>query len=614
MMNTIRRLGTIIVVVIALTGCQKETLTPDDGTKDLGREIELTMSASMSDVVIPTRALAEPDEKAITRLDVLVFKGDDTFAYTVQANNPTVSGSTLSYTVRLKKSTESEKYKLVLLANLTAAPSIAVGTAKEVALAAITFAPTTNWTTGTTIPMWADYPTAAVVTTSTIGTSFGSTAMIRSLARVNVTNAAILTFQLTKVWVYNSTDKARVAPQLVNYDAKNTKVTAPSLAESTAMTAVYSKESTDNKVEREIYIGESEDKPVGDAAAVCLVLEGTFGETTNFYRVDMVAADGTTSLDILRNHTYNVNITGVEGSGYDTKEDAFASMPINITVEIKVWDDAKLNDITTDGQYSLAVEKGRFDVEGLGGTESIAYSTDYPKRATAATSDSWITIAPLENSSAIEFSYEYNPSVKDTRAGSITITAGRIVKKIIINQAGKPFTYVGMFGGELVGDDTNGWAFSKPLYTQTVDEGSNVKWALDTEGDYSVLAGSKTDGRANTWNLSKGSGGSLTGFPAANRCFGKNNTVEQASKDALTWYLPAQEQLMGIWVTHTGSNASYIYLDGETVVKYWSSSALTSSTPDDYYYSWGANFYNGAISRIYRTDKWRVRCVREITP
>lgn len=605
MMNTIRRLGTIIVVVIALTGCQKETLTPDDGTKDLGREIELTMSASMSDVVIPTRALAEPDEKAITRLDVLVFEEGDTFAYTVQANNPTVSGNILSYTVRLKKSTESEKYKLVLLANLTAAPSIAVDTAKEEALAAITFAPTTNWTTGTTIPMWADYPTAAEVTTSTTGISFGNTAVIRSLARVNVTNAAISTFQLTKVWVYNSTDKARVAPVLTNYDAGNTKVTTPSVAESAGVTTTYFKAATSNKVEREIYIGESAKQVVGDASAVCLVLEGTYDGKSNFYRVDMVGTDGKTALDILRNHTYNVNITKVAGSGYGSKEDAFASMPVNITVEIKVWDDAKLNDITTDGQYSLAVEKSRFDVEGLGGTESIAYSTDYPKGATAATSDSWITIAPLENSSAIEFSYEYNPSVRDTRAGSITITAGRIVKKIFINQAEKAFTYVGMFGGELVGDDTNGWAFSKPLYTQTVDEeeGSNVEcaWAL-VQDDYLVLAGSKADGRANTWNLNKGSGGSLIGFPAANRCFGKNNTVEQASKDALTWYLPAQEQLMGIWVTHTGSNASY----QET---YWS-----SSDSYDVWYSWIFSFSNGNSRQFFQTTGiHKVRCVREIT-
>lgn len=145
----------------------------------------------------PSTSLAfkPTDENLTTRLDVLVFKGsDDTFAYTVQANSLTVSGNTLSYTVRLKK---SEAYKLVLLANQTAALTPTVGTAKEAALAAITFIPTTDWTTGTKIPMRADYPTAASVLTATTNASFGTTTFIRSLARVNVTNAAVSTLIAT---------------------------------------------------------------------------------------------------------------------------------------------------------------------------------------------------------------------------------------------------------------------------------------------------------------------------------------------------------------------------------------------------------------------------------
>ena len=606
MMNTIRRLGAILVVVAALTGCQKETFTPDDGTKDFGSEIELTMSASMSDVVIPTRALTEAEEKVITRLDVLVFKENDAFAYTVQANSPTVSGSTLSYTVRLKKSTASEKYKLVLLANLTAAPVIAAGTAKEVALAPITFTPTTDWVAGTKIPMWADYPTAAEVSTSTTAASFGTTAVIRSLARVNVTNnTATSTFTLTNVWVYNSTDKARVAPTLSNYDAGNTKVTTPSVAASTGITTVYSKAASSNKVEREIYIGESAKQAVGDASAVCLVLEGTYGGATNFYRVDMVAADGTTPLDILRNHTYNVNITKVAGSGYGSKDDAFASMPVNITVEIKVWDDANLNEITTDGQYSLAVDKGRFEVAVAQTNESVLYSTDYPNGATAVASDSWITNIVVGTSpKTITFTVAENTSYE--RTGSIKITAGRIEKKIIIRQ-GEPSSYVGMFGGELVGDETTGWAFSKPLYASGIDEmeGNTTtwQWATTTSDDHSALAGSKTDGRANTWNLNKESGGSLTDFHAANRCFQKNITTEQANKDDLRWYLPAQEQLMGIWITHAGNNIPFASNN------YWSSSQ------SDNYGSWLVSFSDGTANATGKnTTRTRVRCVRGVTP
>lgn len=601
-MNTIRRLGVIFMVMMGLAGCQKDTLMPEDGTKDLGSEIELTMSALMSDIVIPTRAITESEETAITRLDVLVFDGSDNFVYTIQANSPTVASGKLTYTVRLKKSTGSEKYKLVLLANLTAAPTITVGTAKETALTAITFVPATNWTTGGTIPMWAEYPTAAAVTIATTASSFGTTAVIRSLARVNVTNTATSTFTLTKVWVYNSTNKARVAPLFTYYDANNKKVTAPSIASGAATTNVYSKTATSNKVEREIYIGESDDKPVGDASAVCLVLEGTFGGKTNYYRVDLVAADGKTPLDILRNYTYNINITKVEGSGYATKEDAFASLPVNITVDIKVWDDANLNDITTDGQYSLAVESSTVDLAVEAGAGTIYFESDYPKTITATSTDNWITGITVGGISpkAVTFNFSQNTSFE--RTGTITITAGRIQKTISIRQA-EPVVYVGMFSGELVGNDTDGWAFSKPLYVQVQDQTEDATtiwvWALSSPEDHSALAGSKTDGRANTWNLNKGASGSLTDFPAANLCFKKNNATHQAGKDALVWYLPAQEQLMGIWVTANGSNASF----GSG--RYWSSSENANGS------SWYLNFSNGYTESYGKDYSYQVRCVRE---
>lgn len=440
-MHTLR--GLIIVIAIAaITGCHRsdngQPSTP--GTIDLGHEVRLTMRTSLSDAALwqtpPSRALTTANENAVSRLDVLVFNADDTFAYLAQASGLSVTGLTLSYMVSLKKSTTTEQYKLVLLANLPQAPTITPGTTKEQALAQITFTPTNNWIAGTTIPMWADYPNASVVTSAITNTSFGTTTLIRSLARINVVNSATSTFTLNAVHVYKSPGQARVAPALANFDRALMKVTAPSLPSGASTISTYSKGATANSVTNEIYMGELAPQTAGSTSAMCLVFQGTYQSASHYYRIDLINS-GTTTVSILRNHTYTVNITKVLGPGYSSLEAAYNSTPINITSTVTGNSDIGITDMVTDGQYTLTV--GRVPtLSSLASSGSIPYSSDhFSDPIVEKGSESWLTITSSGNSSPITFSVTANTDPAP-RHSSITIIAGRITKRIAIKQSPPP--------------------------------------------------------------------------------------------------------------------------------------------------------------------------------
>lgn len=310
-------------------------------------------------------------------------------------------------------------------------------------------------------------------------------------------------------------------------------------------------------------------------------------------------------------YPYQSSVSGAAVPTATTADDFFANV-------ITAWTPATDQSGTNYTKQDLMVGSGT-----LGSTPE---NGKYPLTVTLAHKMGLVVIKLPDGVTSITFtgftpyegvSGEYRYLVKPSRATSLSgsFVEGVDVRKYTINatiSAGayktynilpEQVVYVGMFSGELVGNDTDGWAFSKPLYVQVQDQTEDATTAWEwapAVGSHSALAGSKTDGRANTWNLNKASGGSLTDFPAANICFKKNNATQQADKDALVWYLPAQEQLMGVWITHSGSNASF----GSD--KYWSSSEFDNSN------SWYVDFSNGNTSSGYGKPTSRnVRCVRE---
>ncbi|NDV84961.1 BACON domain-containing protein, partial [Bacteroides sp. 51] len=218
---------------------------------------------------------------------------------------------------------------------------------------------------------------------------------------------------------------------------------------------------TTNQCVREIYIMEAENHTDNHTKAkdllkrTCLVVGGTYGSDSeaSYYRVDFSTGSGSaqTYLDVLRNHKYTINITKVSGSGYETPDIAFRSGPVNIEASVLTWNGVGMNILTTDGQYTLAVDKDEYTFNKEAVTSKTAENTlnvwtDYTtgwkvEKYVDATNESqtagWLKLVPAtggkDNITETYIELEANETGA-SRSAKIYLEAGRIRKPITVTQ------------------------------------------------------------------------------------------------------------------------------------------------------------------------------------
>lgn len=185
----------------------------------------------------------------------------------------------------------------------------------------------------------------------------------------------------------------------------------------------------------------------------------------------------------------------------------------------------------------------------------------------------------------------------------------------------KTIEYAGMFAGAM-----NTGGYTKQLGVECIEEYaipykdgitattvSGMQWGFR---DITTGVTDNSDGLANTKDLvgrTTPANGGLSGIfhpvlntYAARYCYEKNRdvdgngTLDDAEK---VWYLPAQNQLMGIWTAHSGLQTSF------------SRAYYRSSTESGLNGGWLVSFSNGYTGYSYKSDDtYRVRCVRDLTP
>ena len=94
--------------------------------------------------------------------------------------------------------------------------------------------------------------------------------------------------------------------------------------------------------------------------------------------------------------------------------------------------------------------------------------------------------------------------------------------------------------------------------------------------------------------------GSKLTHGALNECYKKN----QNPSSSVNWYLPAQQQLVGIWVAL--SEVGYGGKQAFSSSYYWSAAEKTGSE------SWSVTFVNGHVSSSDKSNSYGVRCVRDL--
>lgn len=141
---------------------------------------------------------------------------------------------------------------------------------------------------------------------------------------------------------------------------------------------------------RACYVFETKNAGAEFDAAACVIVGGYYGEDKNptYYRIDFATPNIVNGVqnkpqpgnrfDLLRNKVYVVNITSVSGPGKNTPEEALKSDETKMTAEVQEWNQNNtVGDITTDGVYTLSVDKSELQYYTDGTPEEIVVKTDY---------------------------------------------------------------------------------------------------------------------------------------------------------------------------------------------------------------------------------------------
>lgn len=233
----------------------------------------------------------------------------------------------------------------------------------------------------------------------------------------------------------------------------------------------------------------------------------------------------------------------------------------------------------SDGKTQISKMATSVGVEyTLTGTNGATLSLDGVGNGAAT-----LTFTAAATQSSFYLHYTENPSTTAARdLVSVDVTGAT---KLARQQPARIGNRVGRFAGtlktETVGAETH-YYYNATLYAATADE-TGLAWATTNS---TTGATDRMDGKANSAKLQG------TGYPAANAC----NTKSPAG-----YYLPAQNQLTGIWIA-------------KPVLGTFASGNYWASVENDAYYSWCVYFITGGTYTNTKTDPTNfTRCVRDVT-
>lgn len=346
----------VSLLSIGMLSCQQDGVEIPSTDKTV--TINLTVPGMENIYDSPKTYSMPADEATVKTVDVLVFATDPTApndiakgTYIYQPAVGHTQGNTSFTTHLIERNTNQTILVLVncrtevnaLLASLQ--PDV---TTKAEVMQALTQSNASGFDASSMdgIGMWGE------ITNQNITASYNpvglTVTLTRMLARVNIVNTAT-DFVLKESYLYNPRSKGAVIPD--NYNSAMSTVVTPTivsgadLAQGTKFGPYTT--SAANKIESKIYTFEADNKTKAAADvfdATCVVVGGSYkGSTeTHYYRVDIKDYTANTYFDILRNHSYNISITSVDGEGVDTPDEAYRGIS-KIKAQVEDWNMAEGN-------------------------------------------------------------------------------------------------------------------------------------------------------------------------------------------------------------------------------------------------------------------------------
>lgn len=448
----------LLLMATMATSCIDEEFIGGGDASRMYLEVELLTPARSGS----TRALTLSDEYLIKDISLLLFDENESLLAVPRSSQMTITtpGNVSRVKLALDKTAyQGKTVEVLFLANLTdngidlSSLDLSVGRSKEELLSDLKYAIDGIWPTTTT--ELRTFPMYGTLTSLLNKDNIQQTVnMLRAVARIQffVNNGEGLTggedetkdiFKLSSVNVYYSRRGGYLAP-LVDFTNDMTAVTLPSSVEDFGQRPVdsplvYTVPPTESHAfRRSIYLPENNNiSPSGTDEPVCMVVGGFFNDSLEptYYRVDFIMSDTDEKYDILRNHTYDFNITAVKSPGKDTPEEALRESS-SIDFEIKAWSEVDIADADML-MYELQVAKSVFVASYRGSGEECPVRTTYPTGEWQIDEGSqtaeWFTVSKNAAGDGFSITIDYNYSA-NVRSGSFTLSSGKLTKRIYVSQ------------------------------------------------------------------------------------------------------------------------------------------------------------------------------------
>ena len=396
----------IILPLFLFSTCLNERIDEPACLSCADDEIEITLNLDIPYATpktgISRHAIGETQENLIETLDVLAFRvegSSQTFLYRTQAfrTSGNTTNSEQKFRTRIRVTDNPNQKRLVIISNARTQidelfNSIAdpTGQEKEALLSRLVVeldydAATdtynrwnvTNSTNFDRFPMWGEVSAA---------TAGNPVKMLRMTAKIEVDIHPDVRarFKLKSVHVFNSNYAGRIVPNAANINAgmaaeRATLPTGSNPADPHEFRVsapmdyddFNSPGTPDIAMRGAIYMFETKAMNEGERLdETYIVIGGEFDNSPiSYYRIDFFninASNGDiTHLDILRNHSYVVTITGVSDVGYSNPGEAAQGISYSdIVAEVKPYNDGEIRNFVFNNHHSLGVSSKEIEILG----------------------------------------------------------------------------------------------------------------------------------------------------------------------------------------------------------------------------------------------------------
>ena len=362
-------LYTAVILLISGFICSCSTQNEEIETKTEREVVFVFDSESIESS--ETRSLTDAEEVKVEEVDVLLFSSSGNYVGYAAGYDWNYNLSSNSGTFKAYVQTGTN-LTFVIVTNARAEVIAATKTTLSAFVSSLMVSSTNEWPANINgssdfrlIPMYGKITGQTVSETYTeIPNNVSeSIYLIRMLARIDVSKAATISesdFELTSASIFQRNDKGFVAYNSLDANNNVTSTNIPTSAVKTKLpNLAYN--ITSSVLTNSIYTFES--KGINDRTkATAIVVGGKYDSSleTTFYRIDIPPAtppaSGFLSGDILRNHIYNIEIQGVTGPGFETEEDAYDKLNVNLKTKVTKWVDGGQKE---SDNYYVIVDKDK---------------------------------------------------------------------------------------------------------------------------------------------------------------------------------------------------------------------------------------------------------------